>query len=278
MKYYCIRQHDQRDCGAACVASIARNYGINKSLAYYRQRTKTDINGTNILGLIEALSEIGVISDAYEATVNDIIEADDKMFPMIARIINEDGQYHFIVINKKTDRKFNVSDPAKGRYTIKIDKFKEIFTGYIITVKNVKECKIQKEKSKTKQLFKELLKANKLIIFSIILTSIIITIAGVVTSLLIRYEFQTLENKEQIEYENITTNLDELYEIHEAGKLTEDEYLYYYTITENVNWIKENFYIIVLFFCGAIVIQSLFGYIKQKLYISIITRFENKIV
>ena len=28
MKYYCIKQHDITDCGAACLATISEQYGL----------------------------------------------------------------------------------------------------------------------------------------------------------------------------------------------------------------------------------------------------------
>ena len=32
MKYYCIKQHDITDCGAACLATISKQYGLNEPL------------------------------------------------------------------------------------------------------------------------------------------------------------------------------------------------------------------------------------------------------
>lgn len=28
MKYYCVRQLDETDCGAACIATISKYYGL----------------------------------------------------------------------------------------------------------------------------------------------------------------------------------------------------------------------------------------------------------
>lgn len=278
MKYCCIRQHDQKDCGAACVATIAKDYGIKKSLAFFRNITKTDINGTNVFGLVEALTHLGFEVQAFQTSIDELITIEKSMFPMIARIINDDGQYHFVVINNIKNNTVYVSDPAKGKYKVTIHSFEHRFTGYIIAQVGEAKVKKEKEKSKTKQLFLQLIKCNKIIILLICITSVILTFSGIVFSLLIRYEFETLENKEQLEYEKITFDLEELYEIHEEGKLSEDEYLYYYYLIENVNWIKDNFFIVILFLIGAVLIQSIFHFVKQKLYIKLVSKFEGSII
>ena len=37
MKYYCIKQHDIKDCGAACLATISKQYGLNLSISKIRE-------------------------------------------------------------------------------------------------------------------------------------------------------------------------------------------------------------------------------------------------
>ena len=37
MKYYCIRQHDMTDCGAACIATISKQYGFTTSISKIRE-------------------------------------------------------------------------------------------------------------------------------------------------------------------------------------------------------------------------------------------------
>ena len=47
MKYYCIKQHDITDCGAACLATISKQYGLNLSISKIREVAGTDKQGTN---------------------------------------------------------------------------------------------------------------------------------------------------------------------------------------------------------------------------------------
>ena len=54
-----IKQHDIRDCGAACLASVSAHYGLKMPIAKIRQLCHTDTRGTNVLGLVQGLEQMG---------------------------------------------------------------------------------------------------------------------------------------------------------------------------------------------------------------------------
>jgi ABC-type bacteriocin/lantibiotic exporter with double-glycine peptidase domain len=54
-----IKQHDIKDCGAACLASIGNHFKVNLPIARIRQFANTDKRGTNVLGIIEAAEKMG---------------------------------------------------------------------------------------------------------------------------------------------------------------------------------------------------------------------------
>ena len=57
MKYYCIKQHDIADCGAACLATISRQYGLKLPISKIREVAGTDKQGTNAYGMIKAAEQ-----------------------------------------------------------------------------------------------------------------------------------------------------------------------------------------------------------------------------
>ena len=59
MKYNCVKQHDNTDCGAACIATICRQQGYNISISKIREIAGTDKRGTNVYGMIQALNTLG---------------------------------------------------------------------------------------------------------------------------------------------------------------------------------------------------------------------------
>ena len=59
MKYYCIKQHDITDCGAACLATICRQNGYKIGISKIREVAGTDKQGTNAYGVIKAAEHLG---------------------------------------------------------------------------------------------------------------------------------------------------------------------------------------------------------------------------
>ena len=59
MKYCCIKQHDITDCGAACLATISKQYGLNLSISKIREVASTDKQGTIAYGVVKAAEQLG---------------------------------------------------------------------------------------------------------------------------------------------------------------------------------------------------------------------------
>ena len=66
-KYYCIKQHDITDCGAACLATISKQYGLKIPITKIREVAGTDKQGTNVYGLTLAAKELGYDTKAVKA-------------------------------------------------------------------------------------------------------------------------------------------------------------------------------------------------------------------
>lgn len=101
-------QHDQMDCGPACLKIIAQNYGKRFSLKYLRDRCYATREGVSLFDIGRAAEEIGFRTLAIKVTFEDLIE---KMpLPLIVHW----KQSHFVVVHKITNRKVYISDPAQG--------------------------------------------------------------------------------------------------------------------------------------------------------------------
>ena len=64
MKHYCIKQHDITDCGAACLATVSKQYGLKMPISKIREVAGTDKQGTNAAGMI-----MDKITELWEAEV-----------------------------------------------------------------------------------------------------------------------------------------------------------------------------------------------------------------
>lgn len=111
MKYQLIRQHSEEDCGAACLASIAKYYGKVFTINRIREAVGTGRQGTTLLGLKQGANRLGF--NARGVIVPTAIEAiNQKAIPLPA-IIHWKG-YHWVVLYGKKGNKYVVADPGVG--------------------------------------------------------------------------------------------------------------------------------------------------------------------
>ena len=98
MKYYCIKQHDITDCGAACLATIAKQNGYQISISKIREIAGTDKQGTNAFGVIKAAEQLGFSAKGVKGNK----EAFFSEFPLpcIAHVIVNGNLMHYVVIHK----------------------------------------------------------------------------------------------------------------------------------------------------------------------------------
>jgi ATP-binding cassette subfamily B protein len=107
-------QHDQSDCGVACLLSIIKLYGGNQSLEKLRELSGTNKQGTTLLGLYQAANKLGFDAQGAEA---DIKVLEDHGEPVILHTVLENRLQHYLVCYGYDSKKgFSIGDPAKGLY------------------------------------------------------------------------------------------------------------------------------------------------------------------
>ncbi len=110
MKIHCIRQHSEEDCGAACLATIAKHYGRIFTISRTREIIGTGQQGTSLLGLRQGAEELGFNTRAVKASPEIANRIDKAPLPAI---IHWKG-YHWVVLYGKRGKKFVIADPAVG--------------------------------------------------------------------------------------------------------------------------------------------------------------------
>ncbi|SET32273.1 peptidase domain-containing ABC transporter [[Clostridium] polysaccharolyticum] len=122
MGYYCEKQHDVSDCAAACLVSIAHYYGYHFRVAKARDLSGTDLNGTNIDGILRAAKAIGLDGDAIRCNKYALLSS-QITYPCIAHVIVNNHLYHYVVVYKATEKYIWIGDPARGVLKIKLEDF-----------------------------------------------------------------------------------------------------------------------------------------------------------
>ena len=118
-----VRQIDEMDCGAACLAMVARAFGRKVPLARIRQLVNTGLDGTSLRSLCAAAEELGLAARTVKTSPANL----DRM-PLPA-ICHWDGD-HWLVLSHVTRRHAYLADPALGKRRLGRDEFERRWTGY----------------------------------------------------------------------------------------------------------------------------------------------------
>ncbi|MDR0333543.1 MAG: peptidase domain-containing ABC transporter [Dysgonamonadaceae bacterium] len=169
-------QHDQTDCGVACLLSLVQYYGSEQSLEKLRELSGTNTEGTTLLGLYQAANQIGFDAEGCEADMQSLIEHGK---PVILHIVQEKHLNHYIVCYGYADGKFIIGDPAKGIIHYTKEELDSLWqTKACLTLSpNETFVKTQTSRKKKWKWFAALLKEDrKLLSFSVLLGLIIATL------------------------------------------------------------------------------------------------------
>lgn len=179
-----LKQHDLTDCGAACLASVAAYYKLTIPVARIRQYASTDQKGTNVLGLIEAATKMGMTAKGVKA---DLEQLPHVPVPVIAHVIIKNILHHYVVVYKVTDRFVEVMDPARGEL-IKMshDEFRGIWTGVLILLQPGDSFMEGNEKISVSKRFMYLLKPHRAVLLQVLLGAVIYTVLGLSTSIFLQ--------------------------------------------------------------------------------------------
>ncbi|MGL5244875.1 MAG: cysteine peptidase family C39 domain-containing protein, partial [Sarcina sp.] len=185
-KYICIKQHDYKDCGCACLATLCKQYGLKYPISKIREVAGTDKMGTSALGLIKAAEQLGFTAKGVKANKPEDIFSDIPL-PAIAHVVVDKTLLHFVVIHKISKEEIIVADPAQGIIKYKTKEFFDIWTGVLLIMTPTAEFKKGNEVKGVFSRFSSLIKPQKKILINIFLASILITILGIVGSFYFKF-------------------------------------------------------------------------------------------
>ena len=110
MKYTLIQQYSQEDCGAACLASVAKHHGRTLTLNRIRELIGTGRLGTTLLGLRRGANALGF--NARSAVAAPGILSKLNRLPLPA-ILHWQGK-HWVLLYGQRGQEFVIADPGVG--------------------------------------------------------------------------------------------------------------------------------------------------------------------
>ena len=182
-RYAYVAQMDMRDCGVAALASIAKHYGSDFSLAHLRELAKTTKEGTTALGITEAAKKMGFETKAIKANM-ELFDMTDIPYPFIVHVNKERKVQHFYVVYKAKKDYLIIGDPDPSVKVTKMSKerFKQEWTGVAIFLAPAPSYKPHKDKKNGLLSFLPLIIKQKTLITYIVLASLLVTLVNIVGS------------------------------------------------------------------------------------------------
>ncbi|MDP3467739.1 MAG: peptidase domain-containing ABC transporter [Daejeonella sp.] len=171
-----VKQRDLSDCGAACLASVARFYNLDVPVARIRQHAGTDKKGTNIAGMLEAATRLGFEAKGVKGTVESLFKIP---LPVIAHVIVNGQLQHFVVIYKINKHKISFMDPSVGKLlSKKLSDFREEWTGVLILMVPNSSFVTGNQKLSFSSRFRTLLLPHSTILVQVLFGAVVYTLLG----------------------------------------------------------------------------------------------------
>lgn len=122
-KFPFLRQIDEMDCGAACMAMICRHFGRKVSRVRIRELLFTSTDGTSLRALVRGAEAMGLAARSVKASARN---ADQMPLPAIIHW----GGNHWVVLTHVDANEAQIADPAVGLRSVTRKELEESWTGY----------------------------------------------------------------------------------------------------------------------------------------------------
>jgi ABC-type bacteriocin/lantibiotic exporter with double-glycine peptidase domain len=136
-----VRQMEDADCGAACLAMVLAHFGRQTDLRELRDLTGADRDGVSALAIVRAARASGLRARGVRAGLDDL-----GHLPR-GTILHWEFS-HFVVFERKTRAGLRVIDPANGRRVIPQAELERAYTGVAVLLEPGEDFHQEKSRAK----------------------------------------------------------------------------------------------------------------------------------
>lgn len=115
----CVRQHNEEDCGAACLATVCARHHAHLPLGWIRHLVGTSREGTTLLGLKRGAEKLGFHAQAAKADASVLDDLQALPLPMICHWQG----CHWVVLHGARGDQLLVADPGVGMRRLSREQF-----------------------------------------------------------------------------------------------------------------------------------------------------------
>ena len=173
-----VLQMEALECGAASLAMILAYYKKFVPLEKLRMECSVSRDGCNAKNVLAAARHNGLIAKGFSYNDIDALKKNVEFPAIIHWNFN-----HFVVLCGFSKNEAILADPASGRRRVPMDEFEKSFTGIVLTFEKSDEFVADGQKKSIVGFLLKRLQGAVLPLVFILITSLLLTAIGSVTSL-----------------------------------------------------------------------------------------------
>ncbi|MCU7491066.1 MAG: ATP-binding cassette domain-containing protein [Ignavibacteria bacterium] len=178
-KFPWLRQHDEMDCGAACLTMVSKYYGHKLSMGMVREMANVSVAGASMAAVCKAGENLGYRARGLKLTYPSLKDVN------LPAILHWQG-YHWIVLFKISREFVWVADPAIGIRKITHSEFRKSWTGYAIELEPTERLNELKPAKNPIFRYINYLKPMKMFLIEVFIGALILNVLGLASPLFIQ--------------------------------------------------------------------------------------------
>ena len=191
-----LKQHDQSDCGAACLGMICKYYKMPIGLNRLRDMSNVSRYGTSMAALAEAAETLGFVTrgvrTGYEALMRTELPA----------ILHWEGN-HFVVLYQITNKEVKVADPGVGIRTLSRAEFEKGWTNMALLLEYTDQVAENEPSQSSFKRFFPLIRPYTGILIEVLLASLVLSLFGLASPIFM----QTIVDQVLVHHDEDLLNL-----------------------------------------------------------------------
>ncbi len=191
-----LKQHDQSDCGAACLGMICKYYKMPIGLNRLRDMSNVSRYGTSMAALAEAAETIGFVTRGvrmgYEALMRTELPA----------ILHWEGN-HFVVLYQITKKEVKIADPGVGIRKLSRAEFEKGWTNMALLLEYTDRVAENEPSRSSFKRFFPLIRPYTGILIEVLLASLVLSLFGLASPIFM----QTIVDQVLVHHDEDLLNL-----------------------------------------------------------------------
>ncbi len=166
-----LKQHDQSDCGAACLGMICKYYKLPLGLNRLRDMCNVSKDGTSMAAVAEAAETLGFVTRGVRTGYEELMRTG------LPAILHWEGN-HFVVLYEITKKDVKIADPGLGLRRLKRPEFEKSWTNMALLLEYTDQVAENEPSRSSFKRFLPLIRPYTAILIEVLLASLVLSLLG----------------------------------------------------------------------------------------------------